>query len=72
EPPSFEDSKQGMAGRIQKRKLEEYINSLRTAANIEIKAVEEAPVTPAEPAATEATPAEPAMAPTAEEPAVTH
>lgn len=61
--PSFEESKQGMEGRIQKKRLEEYINSLRATANIEIKAVEKAPApAPAENTPVEATQAEPAPA----------
>ena len=47
EPPSFEDSKQAMAGKIQKKNLQEFIEKLKTAANIEIKKTEETPVEPA-------------------------
>ncbi len=51
EPPSFEDSKQAMASNIQKRNLQQFIEKLKAAANIEVKKTGEAPTEPA-PAAT--------------------
>ena len=71
--PSYEDSKRGMAGRLQKKYLDNYLNDLRTKANIEIKADKNAEAPAAEAPAAEAPAAEaPAMeAAPAETPAVT-